>query len=67
MSELNDWLVSDEVRELTRAGSSVMQAAVLKELGIPFELDPYETPLVRRSSVEVYKQRMLAVNSNKLS
>jgi hypothetical protein len=62
MSELNDWLVSDEVRELTRAGSSVMQ-----ELGIPFELDPYETPLVRRSAAEVYKQRMLAVNSNKLS
>ena len=67
MSELNDWLVSDEVRELTRAGSSVMQAAVLKELGIPFELDRYETPMVRRSAAEIYKQRMLAINSNKLS
>ena len=67
MSELNDWLVSDEVRELTRAGSSVMQVAVLKELGIPFELDPYETPLVKRSAAEVYKQRMLAINSNKSS
>jgi hypothetical protein len=44
-----------------------MQAAVLKELGIPFELDPYETPLVKRSAAEVYKQRMLAINSNKLS
>jgi hypothetical protein len=67
MSEPNDWLMSDEVRELTRAGSSFMQATILKELGIPFELDRYETPMVRRSVAEEYKQRMLAVESNKLN
>ncbi len=44
-----------------------MQATILKELGIPFELDRYETPMVRRSVAEEYKQRMLAVESNKLN
>jgi hypothetical protein len=65
MSEHNDWLVSDELRELTRAGSSVMQTAVLKELGIPFDLDTYETPMVKRSVAEAYKRRTLGFDSNK--
>ena len=67
MSEPSEWLVSDEIRELTQAGSSVLQIAALKRLGIPFDLDPYETPLVKRSVGETYKQQMVASDLNKVN
>lgn len=42
------FLSSDELRELTKAGSGVHQIERLKQMGIPFTVDPYETPFVAR-------------------
>ena len=42
------FLSSDELRILTKAGSGVHQIVRLKQMGIPFTVDPYETPFVAR-------------------
>lgn len=42
------FLSSDELRILTKAGSGVHQIERLRQMGIPFTVDPYETPFVAR-------------------
>ena len=43
------FLSSDELRALTKAGSSVYQLERLKQMNIPFTVDRYETPFVTRA------------------
>ena len=43
------FLSSDELRALTKAGSSIYQLERLKQMNIPFTVDRYETPFVTRA------------------
>jgi len=45
------FLSSDELRHITKAGSSFIQSEKLAQLNIPFSLDQYGTPIVRRSDL----------------
>ena len=45
---------SDELRAVTKRGSSFLQAEKLKELGIPFSLDQHGTPMVKRSDLDTF-------------
>ena len=45
---------SDELRAITKRGSSFLQAEKLKELGIPFSFDQYGTPMVKRSDLDTF-------------
>ena len=45
-SESNQYLSSDELRQLTQRGSSFLQIQCLKEMGVEFVLDAYGCPLV---------------------
>jgi hypothetical protein len=45
------FLSSDELRLITRAGSSYLQVERLEELGIPYSLDDYGTPMVEHLAV----------------
>ena len=45
------YLSSDELRTLTKCGSSFFQSEKLAALGIPHSFDPYGTPMVKRSDL----------------
>ncbi len=62
----DDYLNSDELRSLTRAGSSIFQIKKLQKLGVPYALDQYGTPLVRRADVEQSFKTSLEPLYNKL-
>jgi hypothetical protein len=51
-SEYDQYLSSDELRQLTLRGSGFSQMQRLEELGINFELDPYGCPLVLYEDVK---------------
>jgi hypothetical protein len=51
---LDSYLNSDELRDLTQAGASFYQVEKLQKLGVPFSLDPYGTPLVKRADVNEF-------------
>ena len=53
-SESNQYLSSDELRQLTQRGSSFLQIQCLKEMGIEFVLDPYGCPMVRYLDAKKY-------------
>jgi hypothetical protein len=48
------YINSDELRAVTKRGSSFLQAEKLKELGIPFSFDQYGTPMVKRSDLDTF-------------
>ena len=58
------FLSSDELRVLTKAGSGVIQIERLKQLGIPFTVDLYETPFVAR--VDYAKFILASINEKKV-
>ncbi len=51
-SEYEQYLSSDELRQLTLRGSGFSQMQRLEELGINCELDPYGCPLVLYEDVK---------------
>ena len=51
-SEYDHYLSSDELRQLTLRGSGFLQMQRLEDLGINFELDPYDCPLVLYEDVK---------------
>ena len=53
-SEYQQYLSSDELRQLTLRGSGFSQIQCLEELGIEFTLDPYECPLVRYEDAKAF-------------
>jgi len=57
------FLSSDELRVLTKAGSGIIQIERLKQMGIPFTVDPYETPFVARA--EYAKFILASFNASK--
>ncbi len=48
------YISSDELRTLTKCGSSFFQSQKLSALGIPFSFDHYETPMVKRSDLAIF-------------
>jgi hypothetical protein len=50
----DDYLNSDELRSLTRVGSSALQEKELQKLGVPYALALNGTPLVRRADLDVF-------------
>lgn len=61
------FLSSDELRQLTRAGSSFMQAKKLEQLGIPYKADVYGTPMVERRALSGYLSHHLQSFYEKLN
>ena len=55
MYEQHLYISSDELRAVTKSGGSWHQIQRLFVLGIPFSLDAYGTPQVRRADLEKYK------------
>ena len=51
---LTDYLDSNELRILTGRASSHLQVEYLRLLGVPFELDMYDCPLVRYQDAKQY-------------
>ena len=51
-SEYDQYLSSDELRQLTLRASGFLQMQRLEDLGINFELDPYGCPLVLYEDVK---------------
>lgn len=47
----NPYISSDELRNITKCGSSLFQSKKLVELGISFTFDQYGTPMVKRSDL----------------
>ena len=53
-SEYDQYLSSDELRQLTLRGTGFLQMHRLEDLGINFELDPYCFPLVLYEDVKEF-------------
>ena len=53
------YLSSDELRTLTKCGSSFFQSEKLAALGIPHSFDPYGTPMVKRSDLAKFLKEEL--------
>jgi hypothetical protein len=53
------YLSSDELRTLTKCGSSFFQSEKLAALGIPHSFDPYGTPMVKRSDLATFLKEEL--------
>lgn len=53
------YLSSDELRTLTKCGSSFFQSEKLAALGIPYSFDPYGTPMVKRSDIATFLKEEL--------
>ena len=53
------FLSSDELRTLTKCGSSFFQSEKLAALDIPYSVDPYGTPMVKRSDLATFLQEEL--------
>jgi len=51
-SEYDQYLSSDELRQLTLRASGFLQMQRLEDLGINFELDPFGCPLVLYEDVK---------------
>ena len=50
------YLTSDQLRYLTKRGSSFLQIIVLQEMCIAYDLDPHGTPLVRTININSHSQ-----------
>jgi hypothetical protein len=59
------FLSSDELRAVTKAGSGVIQVERLKEMGIAFTVDHYETPYVTRADYAKYVLALFYAHSGK--
>jgi hypothetical protein len=56
------FISSDELRLITKAGSSILQVEKLEQLGIPYSLDEYGTPMVEHHAVaEILKIQRTAI------
>jgi hypothetical protein len=56
MRNQNPYLSSDELRELTKSGGSWQQIQYLNQLHIPFSLDAYGTPMVKRADLSSFRK-----------
>ena len=57
MTQDDLYLNSEELRLLTKRGASFFQIQSLDEMSIPYELDEYDSPLVKYEDAKPYLVR----------